>query len=360
MDHLVDRYRDMAEEKRKLHNLVLELKGNIRVFVRVRPLSDKEKGDEKGDATLTYAEDLKVSVLDEKTSKRKWFDFDRVFVPKTTQQEVFAEVVPLATSVLDGFNVCIFAYGQTGSGKTFSMSGTDKNPGLNLRVLQELFRIRTERELDFDTTISLMVTEIYNETIRDLFVTKQKKLEVKENPDKSHSVPGITEMQVSSAEEVLKAMGQTQANRTTLQTEMNEESSRSHSIVQVLAKTVSRKDKKELHGRINLVDLAGSEDVSKSGVTGEGLKEAQNINKSLSALGDVIQALQAKSQHIPYRNSMLTMMLKDSLGGDSKTLMIVQCSPARGSVTETLSSLNFGSRARNVELGQAKRNTKQS
>merc|ERR1712050_348504 len=143
-----------------------------------------------------------------------------------------------------------------------------------------------------------------------------------------------------------------------MQTDMNSESSRSHSIVQVKTTQISHQDKREYSGKINLIDLAGSENVAKSGVQGQGMKEAQNINKSLSALGDVIGALIAKTPHIPYRNSKLTMMLKDSLGGDSKTLMIVQSSPAQCNVTETLSSLNFASRARNVELGKAKKNVK--
>merc|ERR1711904_589406 len=151
-------------------------------------------------------------------------------------------------------------------------------------------------------------------------------------------------------------MGEAQSNRSVLATDMNDESSRSHSIVQVRTVCTSLKDKREYTGKMNLIDLAGSENVNKSGVTGQGMREAQNINKSLSALGDVIQSLVAKSAHTPYRNSKLTMMLKDSLGGDSKTLMIVQISPAQTNVTETLSSLNFASRARNVELGKAKRN----
>merc|ERR1719301_524527 len=140
---------------------------------------------------------------------------------------------------------------------------------------------------------------------------------------------------------------------------MNDESSRSHSIVQVRTVNTLRQQKKEYIGKINLIDLAGSENVNKSGVTGQGMREAQNINKSLSALGDVIQSLVAKSSHTPYRNSKLTMMLKDSLGGDSKTLMIVQASPAQTNCVESLSSLNFASRARNVELGKAKRNVKE-
>jgi len=358
-DNLLERYQEVAEERKKLHNLVLELKGNIRVFVRVRPMNEKEKEAElTGEPTVTFAEDCKVSVYDASQSRRKWFEFDKAFTPKSTQQEVFDEVKPLATSVLDGYNVCIFAYGQTGSGKTFTMNGTPDNPGLNVKVLRELFRERDSRQVELDIRISLMVTEIYNETIKDLFVAKQKKLDVKSNPDGSNTVPGLTELQVDSVEDVMKAMQEAQANRTVMATDMNEESSRSHSIVQVRTTNISRKDKREYVGKINLIDLAGSENVNKSGVVADGLREAQNINKSLSALGDVIGALVAKTPHIPYRNSKLTMMLKDSLGGDSKTLMIVQSSPAQINVTETLSSLNFAARARNVELGKAKRNVK--
>merc|ERR1719359_1876376 len=156
----------------------------------------------------------------------------------------------------------------------------------------------------------------------------------------------------------MKCITDAAQNRTVMATDMNEESSRSHSIVQVKTVVRNKHDKREYFGKINLIDLAGSENVGKSGVSGDGLREAQNINKSLSALGDVIGALISKSAHVPYRNSKLTMMLKDSLGGDSKTLMIVQTSPAQSNVTETASSLNFASRARNVELGKAKKNVK--
>eukprot|EP00927_Polykrikos_kofoidii_P072467 TRINITY_DN68582_c0_g1_i1.p1 TRINITY_DN68582_c0_g1~~TRINITY_DN68582_c0_g1_i1.p1 ORF type:complete len:1006 (-),score=223.59 TRINITY_DN68582_c0_g1_i1:51-3068(-) len=361
VNHLMERYREIAEERKKLHNLVLELKGNIRVFVRVRPINEREKNSEPpGEATITFAEDSKMSVFEESTSRRKWFDFDRVFAPKTQQQEVFEDVKPLATSVLDGFNVCIFAYGQTGSGKTFTMTGNQENPGLNWRVLKELFRIKAERQLENDIRITLMITEIYNETIQDLLTTKQKKLDVKTNADGSNCVPGLTELDVHTVEEVIKVMTDAQANRTTMETDMNEQSSRSHSIVQVKTLCTVKKDKREFAGKISLIDLAGSENVNKSGVSDVGLREAQNINRSLSALGDVMQALIGKTPHVPYRNSKLTMMLKDSLGGDSKTLMIVQCSPAQGNVTETLSSLKFAARARNVELGKAKRNVKQA
>jgi len=363
IDHLETKHREMCEERKKLHNLVLELKGNIRVFVRIRPINTREKEQEPKEATIGFAEETKLSVWSEEQARRKWFEFDHCFQPRSTNIEVYREVEALATSVLDGYNVCIFAYGQTGSGKTYTMGGIPADPGLNNRTLSELFRLKEERKLDIETRMSIMVTEIYNEMIKDLLggkATMQKKLDVKiDAKDGSTSVPGLTEIPVETVGEVLKCMEDAQANRTTMQTDMNDESSRSHSIVQVKTVCIHKKDKKEFIGKINLIDLAGSENTNKSGVTGQGMKEAQNINKSLSALGDVISSLVSKSSHIPYRNSKLTMMLKDSLGGDSKTLMIVQCSPAQTNVTETLSSLNFASRARNVELGKAKKNVKQ-
>jgi kinesin family protein C2/C3 len=238
------------------------------------------------------------------------------------------------------------------------MTGNQASPGLNTHTLSELFAIKQERAVDSEIKISMCVTEVYNEMIRDLLATKQKKLDVKSNSDGSSSVPGLTEVEVKTVEDVLQYMAQAQSNRTVMATDMNDESSRSHSIVQVKTVCINRKDKRQFVGKINLVDLAGSENVGKSGVSGQGMREAQNINKSLSALGDVISSLVSKSGHVPYRNSKLTMMLKDSLGGDSKTLMIVQCSPAQTNCVETLSSLNFASRARNVELGKAKRNVK--
>merc|ERR1712190_676711 len=154
----------------------------------------------------------------------------------------------------------------------------------------------------------------------------------------------------------MKCISDASKNRATSTTDMNAQSSRSHAITTVRTQC-KLKWSDTYFGKIHLIDLAGSENTNKSGVVGQGMKEAQNINKSLSALGDVIQSLVSKSPHTPYRNSKLTMMLKDSLGGDSKTLMIVCASPAQSNVTETLSSLNFAARARNVELGKAKRNS---
>jgi len=356
---LEEKYVLAMEDRKKLHNLVLDLKGNIRVFVRVRPMNEKEKGLENaGEPTINFKEDNQVGVFDSSHSRRKMFEFDMCFTPSSTQVQVFEEAKPLATSVLDGYKVCIFAYGQTGSGKTYTMSGTPKDPGLNNRVLEELFRIQTERKLTHDITFCMAVTEIYNETIRDLLaIEKDKKLDVKMGSDGSCTVPGLTEEHVATVSAVLQCIDRAQKNRAVTSTDMNEQSSRSHSIVTVKTTCGMKGAEQTYVGKIHLIDLAGSENVGKSGVSGQGMKEAQNINKSLSALGDVIASLVAKTPHTPYRNSKLTMMLKDSLGGDSKTLMIVQASPAQTNVVETLSSLNFASRARNVELGKAKRQT---
>jgi len=160
------------------------------------------------------------------------------------------------------------------------MSGTADNPGLNVRILKELFREREVRRGDTDIKVALTVTEIYNETIKDLFATKQKKLDVKTNPDGCNTVPGVTELVVESVEDVIRAMEQAQSNRSVMATDMNEESSRSHSIVQVRTTNTCKKQGREYIGKINLVDLAGSENVNKSGVSGQGMREAQNINKS--------------------------------------------------------------------------------
>ncbi|CAK0894812.1 unnamed protein product [Prorocentrum cordatum] len=391
---LEEKYK-VAMERKRLHNLVLDLKGNIRVFVRVRPINPKEQAHEvPGEPTCDFKDDNQAGIFDEQKQSRKWYEFDQVFSPSSMQAQVFEEAKPLATSVLDGFNVCIFAYGQTGSGKTHTMAGPSSDPGLNTRVLRELFRIRDERKGEYDIKFSMSVTarspttstheaeahgrrwaradrsEIYNEIIRDLLAPSAKKLDVKLNADGSCSVPGLSAHDVSKLDDVLTCIDSAQKNRAVASTDMNSESSRSHSIVTVRTENTFKGDKTYV-GKINLIDLAGSENTGKSGVSGQGMKEAQNINKSLSALGDVIQSLVARNPHTPYRNSKLTMMLKDSLGGNSKTLMIVCCSPAQYNVSEpsrgrlslylpageTMSSLNFASRARNVELGKAKRNT---
>ncbi|GFR42053.1 hypothetical protein Agub_g2869 [Astrephomene gubernaculifera] len=359
--HFREKWRVEFDKRRKLHNMVLELKGNIRVLCRVRPLLEKERTVANGDASsmpvrVMGEEALRVAAVDNKPEKD--FDFDRVLAPDEGQDKLYDEVAALVTSVLDGFNVAIMAYGQTGSGKTFTMEGPEGNPGVNLRALADLFKLAEDRTGAFTTTFSASVLEIYNEQIYDLLVSGAQdgdKLDVKQGPDGMY-VAGLKVEEVRDMADVTALIGRGKSNRSTYATNMNEHSSRSHLVLSVYVNSTSKLNGTTLRGKLHLIDLAGSERLSRTGAQGDRLKEAQAINKSLSALGDVIQALQQRNAHIPYRNSKLTRLLEDSLGGNSKCVMIVNVSPAAENVSETKCSLEFASRARKVELGRARAN----
>ncbi|XP_010062717.2 kinesin-like protein KIN-14Q [Eucalyptus grandis] len=350
-----------AKQRKELYNKVLELKGNIRVFCRCRPLNVEEIA-----AGASMAIDFESSNEGELTVKsngafRRNFKFDAVFGPQADQADVFEDTAPFATSVLDGYNVCIFAYGQTGTGKTYTMEGTKTARGVNYRTLEELFRIIKERQQLFHYEISVSVLEVYNEQIRDLLVpgnqpgVPAKRLEIRQVSEGMHHVPGLVEAHVSNTHEVWEVL-QTGSNaRAVGSTNANEHSSRSHCIHCVMVKGENSLTGECTRSKLWLVDLAGSERIAKTEVQGERLKEAQNINRSLSALGDVISALATKSPHVPFRNSKLTHLLQDSLGGDSKALMFVQISPNENDLSETICSLNFASRVKGVELGPAKK-----
>ncbi|XP_074646224.1 kinesin-like protein KIFC3 [Tubulanus polymorphus] len=351
---LVQKYRKEMALRKKYHNQLVELKGNIRVFTRVRPKIREDGGGIMATNCLSYDEDDNALLNVQFKGRRQVFEMDRVFTDKSSQPEVFEEVKPLVISAIDGYNVCIFAYGQTGSGKTYTMEGPNDDPGINQRALIELFNEMEERSTDWVYSINVSVMEIYNEMIRDLLSNDPlRKLDVKMNQDSSLYVPGLTSIEVSNVSEVNKTFTVGRMNRVTASTNMNEHSSRSHALLTINVLGTNKTTGVRTLGKLNLVDLAGSERVSKSGADGARLKEAQNINKSLSSLGDVIHALKNKQSHIPYRNSKLTYLLQDSLGGESKTLMIVQIAPVEKNVNETLCSLNFGQRARTVELGTA-------
>lgn len=284
-----------------------------------------------------------------------------MFGPDSTQQGVFDHARDLILSVIDGYNVCIFAYGQTGSGKTFTMEGTDSHPGLNRRALKELFDVCEDKKADWSYEIDVSVMEIYNETLRDLLNEDKKskdKLEIKHGKEGPH-VPGLIRRPVRNVQEVRDAFDQAKSIRATASTDMNELSSRSHMILICFVTGTNLSTGVQTVGKLNLIDLAGSERVGKSGALDDEkrFKEATNINKSLSSLGDVIHALGAKQKHIPYRNSKLTHLLQDSLGGQAKTLMVVQISPVLKNVSESVCSLNFATRVRAVELGSAKKVT---
>ncbi|KAK4852745.1 hypothetical protein QYF36_026708 [Acer negundo] len=358
-DDLKLKFNEEQEKRKKLYNQVQEAKGNIRVFCRCRPLSKGEVS--AGCATVvdfSAAKDGELGLLASGSTK-KIFKFDRVYTPKDGQGEVFADASPMVISVLDGYNVCIFAYGQTGSGKTFTMEGTEKNRGVNYRTLEQLFRTAEERKETYTYNIFVSVLEVYNEQIRDLLATSPttKKLEIRQASEGVHHVPGITEAKVENIKGVWDVLQAGSNARAVGSNNVNEHSSRSHCMLCIMVKAKNLINGECTKSKLWLVDLAGSERLAKTEAQGERLKEAQNINRSLSALGDVISSLATKSSHIPYRNSKLTHLLQDSLGGDSKTLMFLQISPSEQDVGETLSSLNFATRVRGVELGPAKKHT---
>ncbi len=351
--------------RKTIHNKLLELQGNIRVFCRVRPILEMERkvGEDIEITSFPTDEDL---IIQRDTVTKTQYEYDHVFRPTATQEEVFKQVQPYCVSVLDGFNICIFAYGQTGSGKTYTMEGSDSSSihsGISPRAVYEIFRLIDNVKDTWEYIVNFSVLEIYNETIRDLLISPDntrknvKTLDVRQTSD-GNSIPGLTEEIVCSPEQVYDLMKNASRNRAVGSHEMNTLSSRSHSIVTMVCKGICRHSSSSTYGKLNLIDLAGSERVSKTDAAGERLKEAQNINRSLSALGDVINALgNKKSTHVPYRNSKLTFLLQDSLGGNSKCLMFVNISPAVYNLSETTCSLNFAARCRNVELGTT---TKQS
>ncbi|XP_039029588.1 kinesin-like protein KIN-14S [Hibiscus syriacus] len=364
---LKKKYLDESSERKRLYNEVIELKGNIRVFCRCRPLNQVEISNGSSSVVeFDSSPDAELQIISSDSSKKQ-FKFDHVFRPEDGQDIVFARTKPIVTSVLDGYNVCIFAYGQIGSGKTFTMEGTPENRGVNYKTLEELFRVAGDRGgvMKYELFVSLM--EVYNEKIRDLLGenSKQpaKRLDIKQAADGTQEVPGVVEASVYNTEEVWELLKSGNKVRSVGATNANEMSSRSHCdqnfslccLLRVTVRGTNLINGQKTRSHLWLVDLAGSERVGKIEVEGERLKESQFINKSLSALGDVISALASKTSHIPYRNSKLTHMLQSSLGGDCKTVMFVQISPSSADLGETLCSLNFASRVRGIESGPARK-----
>ncbi|KAK1401747.1 kinesin-like protein KIN-14I [Heracleum sosnowskyi] len=311
--HAASGYRKVLEENRKLYNEVQDLKGSIRVYCRARPFLPGNAN--QGSSAIANIDNGKITLITPtKTAKDglKSFSFNQVFSPSATQEEVFSDMRPLVQSVLDGYNVCIFAYGQTGSGKTYTMSGPN---------------------------------DLTEET-----------LEIRNNSQNGLNVPDANLVPVSSKFDVINLMNLGQKNRAVGSTAMNDRSSRSHSCLNVHVQARDLTSGSEFFGCMNLVDLAGSERADKTEAVGERLKEATYINKSLSALGDVLSALAQKTSHVPYRNSKLTQLLQDSLGGQAKTLMFVHISPEIDAIGETISTLKFAERVSTVELGASRAN----
>ncbi|KAL7494745.1 hypothetical protein ACHAWT_003356 [Skeletonema menzelii] len=406
----------LNEIRRTLHNKVIQLSGNIRVYIRVRPLISSEqqltarpssssgrpssRGSIASAASSSQQQqqqheecfhfpglvDRKIngaskspnytsfSDLSKQTlqltephrdrgglnpRRKKWkYGFDKVFNPVNDQADVWEGAEPLVQSAVDGHKVCMFAYGQTSSGKTHTMIGDSVNRGLIPRAVEKLFASKKDIEHSFQGNVSVSIKvellEIYNEEVFDLLDAnagpKGQKMKIKLN---SNEAVNNVVVEASSQDEVQGVLELAQQRRCVKATKSNSESSRSHLLFTVRFELSSlTNEEMNREGVLHIVDLAGSERLDKSGSQGTLLTEAKHINTSLSALSHVIQKLQEKSDHIPYRDSKLTYLLRDSLGGDSKTLCIVCCSPHQAHFSESLNSIRFAVNASKVELKQ--------
>ncbi|CAL8070419.1 unnamed protein product [Orchesella dallaii] len=332
---------------------------NIKVAVRCRPISRKEE-----ESTCRIVVDIDtssktVTVFPSELSsdQPKSFSFDHVFPPTASQDEVYNAIAsPIVQNVLDGYNGTIFAYGQTGTGKTFTMEGDKDVPhlkGIIPKSFAQIYKSISEAGDEQSFLVRCSYLEIYNENIIDLLSKDQGKfLELKENKDREVYVKDLSTPVVVDADDMDRVMRVGNKNRTVASTRMNSISSRSHAIFSIYVECSTdagpTKESFLRMGKLNLVDLAGSERVSKTHVTGDRLKEATKINLSLSSLGNVISALVDGSSHIPYRNSKLTRLLQDSLGGNSKTVMVATVGPADYNLDETVNTLRYANRAKDI------------
>ncbi|KAM5191882.1 kinesin-like protein KIF27 [Mantella aurantiaca] len=338
----------------------------VKVAVRIRPLLSKE---------ILHNHQVCVRVVPNTQQiiigKDRLFTFDYVFGKASSQDDVYSNCIkPLLVSLIEGYNVTVFAYGQTGSGKTYTIGGghvasvADEEKGIIPRAIQELFQIISEKHnIDFNVTVSYV--EVYKEDLRDLLEleTNVKDIHIREDEKGNTVIVGAKESQVESADEVMSLLEAGSAARHTSTTQMNEHSSRSHAIFTIticqqrdenssVHESGSARSIQMITSKFHFVDLAGSERATKTGNTGERFKESIQINSGLLALGNVISALadpKRKNAHVPYRDAKITRILKDSLGGNAKTVMITCISPSTSDFDESLNSLKYANRARNIK-----------
>ncbi|CAH1413938.1 unnamed protein product [Lactuca virosa] len=334
----------LLNEKKRLYNELLTAKGNIKVFCRTRPLFEDE-----GPSVVEFPDDytIRVNTGDDAVSNpKKDYEFDRVYGPHVGQAEFFTDVQPFVQSALDGHNVSIFAYGQTCSGKTHTMEGSSHDRGLYARCFEELFDVSNS-----DTTSTsrfnffVTVVELHNEQMKDLL-------------SKSESGQGqpkvdLVQEKVDNPLEFSKVIKRAILNRSDDKNKINV----SHLITTIHIYYDNLITGENLYSKLSLVDLAGSQTLGLEDNNGDDTTDVLHVMKSLSALGDVLASLTSKKEDVPYENSMLTKLLADSLGGNSKTLLIVNICPDVSNLSETLSSLNFSSRARNSVLSLGNRDT---
>ncbi|EPQ28476.1 uncharacterized protein PFL1_03779 [Pseudozyma flocculosa PF-1] len=381
--HLETELREAESLRRKLHNEVQELRGNIRVFARVRPTTQNDANNgAEALATIRFPNEREATQIEilaagesatgTVTMKNHLFTFDRIFQPSATQADVFEEIAHLTQSVLDGYNTSIFAYGQTGSGKTHTLEGaptsitsadpsSDDGAGLIPRAVQMLWSTAESlKDKGWKYDFEGQMLEIYLDNINDLLgkaEVDKGKHEIKHDKGRT-TVSDTVVVPLETPAEVFKLLEKAKRRRQVAATLMNERSSRSHSVFMLRVRGTNATTMEACDAVLSLVDLAGSERLANSGSGADPvrLKEAQSINKSLSSLSDVISALgQNKgANHVPYRNSTLTWLLKNSLGGNSKTLMLLALSPMAAHLNESLCSLRFATKVNSTTIGTAK------
>ncbi|XP_021728175.1 kinesin-like protein KIN-14B [Chenopodium quinoa] len=341
----------LISEKKRLFNDLLTAKGNIKLFCRTRPLFENE-----GLSIVEYPDEYTVRVnTDDETlsNPKKDFELDRVYGPHVGQSEVFIDVQPYVQSALDGYNVSVFAYGQTHSGKTYTMEGSSHDRGLYVRCFEELFDLsNSESTTTSRFSFSFTVFELYNEQVKDLLAASGKS-SLKLRMGSPGSFIELVSEKVDNPLEFSRVLKAALQSRGPDAQKFNV----SHLIVTIHIFYNNAITGENLYSKLSLVDLAGSECLSTDNESGERVTEQLHAMHSLSALGDVLSSLTSKKDDVPYENSLLTKVLADSIGGSSKTLMIVNICPDVSNLPETLSSLNFSSRARSAVLSLGNRDT---
>ncbi|BFG37012.1 hypothetical protein CerSpe_232870 [Prunus speciosa] len=333
---------------------------SMTICARFRPLSSKERRDH-GDTVCIRCIDAETFLFKDEKDEEFTFSFDKVFYEKSEQAQVYEFLArPIVEDAVDAINGTIITYGQTGAGKTYSMEGPsilvcdEQKRGLLPRVVEGLFDCIKSSGGTMKHSIKLSMVEIYMEKVRDLFDLSKDNIQIKESKSQGILLNGVTEISVSDPTEALQSLSSGIANRAVGETQMNMASSRSHCIYIFTVHQEVKRDDRLKTGKLILVDLAGSEKVEKTGAEGKVLEEAKTINKSLSVLGNVINALTCgspgKANHIPFRDSKLTRILQDSLGGNSRTALLCCCSPSPSNALESLSTLRFGMRAKHIKM----------
>ncbi|XP_009773595.1 kinesin-like protein KIN-1 [Nicotiana sylvestris] len=332
---------------------------NMKVCALFRPLNSKELS-EFGDAVSVQGITSESFIIKDEKEQEFDFTFDRVFYQGSEQADIYEFLaLPIVQGAVDAINGTIITYGQTGAGKTYSMEGPSivdcesKNKGLLQRVVDGLFEAIMTSEKPIKYTIKLSMVEIYMEKVRDLLDLSKDNIQIKESKVHGIILSGATEVAISNTAEALQSLSSGIANRAVGETQMNMSSSRSHCLYIFTVHQELTKDKRTKFGKLILVDLAGSEKVDKTGAEGKILEEAKTINQSLTALGKVINAMTSsapgKPTHIPYRDSKLTRILQDALGGYSQTALLCCCSPSPYNASESLFTLRFGARAKHIK-----------